>query len=479
MRQERNAGNWQREPDARCRIVPHRREVARCWHRSLPVSNRSRAGQGRGAEDGSCTRVRAFRSDLTKSEQTFPNFDVPDMRVAHIITRLIVGGAQENTLLNCHDLMREFGDQVVLITGPALGPEGSLIGQARDRGIPIEVVPQLRRALHPLRDFRSYRAIARLLRRFGPEVVHTHSGKAGLLGRLAAWRQRVPAIVHTVHGAPFHAYQGRGARLFFRRCEKFAARRCHAIISVADAMTDLMVAAGVAPREKFTTIYSGMEVGPFLAADQSRRAERARWGLAPEHVAIGKVARLFHLKGHADLVEAAKRVVAECPDVRFLLVGDGILREPIERRIREAGLTEHFQFTGLVPPERIAPLLGAMDLVVHASYREGLARVLPQALIAGKPVVSYDIDGAGEVVTDNETGFVVEPGDVPGLAAAMIRLARDRKLRRRLGETGRERCAERFGHEEMSRRIRELYGRLLEQGRGPTTVLKPSRHAST
>ncbi len=186
------------------------------------------------------------------------------MRVAHVITRLILGGAQENTLLTCQDLLRVYGDDVLLIAGPGLGPEGSLLERARAGGIPLEIVPSLRRAIHPWRDAVSYRQIKAALRRFRPDVVHTHSAKGGILGRAAAWALGVPAIVHTVHGAPFHPYQGRAGRWFIRTCERWAARRCHALVSVADAMTDLLVHAGVAPRERFTTIYSGMEVEPYL-----------------------------------------------------------------------------------------------------------------------------------------------------------------------------------------------------------------------
>ena len=163
------------------------------------------------------------------------------MRIAHVITRLILGGAQENVVLCCEDLLRDYGDDVLLITGPALGPEGSLLDRARAGGVPLAVLPSLRRAIHPWRDVVAYRAIGQALREFRPDVVHTHSAKAGILGRAAAWRMGVPAIVHTVHGAPFHPYQSALARSFFRGCERWAANRCHGLISVADAMTDLLV----------------------------------------------------------------------------------------------------------------------------------------------------------------------------------------------------------------------------------------------
>jgi len=374
---------------------------------------------------------------------------------------MILGGAQENTLLTCEDLLRLHGDDVLLVTGPALGPEGSLLERAKARGVPLAIIPQLRRAIHPWCDCVSYSRLKRVLREFRPDVVHTHSAKGGILGRAAATALGVPLIVHGVHGAPFHPYQGRGARAFFRWCERWAARRCHAFISVADAMTDLMVNAGVAPREKFTTIYSGMEVEPFLQADAQRDWVRAELGYQPHHVVIGKIARLFKLKGHADVIQAARGVVDACPDARFLFVGNGILRGSLGEQIRSAGLERHFHFAGLVPPERVAELIGAMDIVVHASLREGLARVLPQALIAGRPVVSYDIDGAREVVIPNQTGFLLPPRDIDGLRESLITLANDADLRRRLGAEGRRRFTETFRHEYMTEQIRALYVRLL------------------
>jgi glycosyltransferase involved in cell wall biosynthesis len=229
-------------------------------------------------------------------------------------------------------------------------------------------------------------------------------------------------------------------------------------------MTDLMVKAGVAPREKFVTVFSGMDVEPFLHADGQRAEMRRRFDYPPDVVVVGKIARLFHLKGHPYLIAAAERVVQQCPWVRFLLIGDGILREALERQIARAGLTDFFRFVGLVQPEEIPGFLGAMDVLVHTSLREGLARALPQALVAGKPVVSYDVDGAREVVIPGETGFLVPPTTVAQLADALIQLAQDGQLRQSCGSRGRERFTEAFRHERMTERLREIYERILRYG---------------
>jgi glycosyltransferase involved in cell wall biosynthesis len=208
-----------------------------------------------------------------------------------------------------------------------------------------------------------------------------------------------------------------------------------------------------------------MEVEPFLHANDHREQIRQELGFDENYVVIGKIARLFHLKGHEYLIDAAKDVVQSCPQAHFLLVGDGILRESLEQRIAEAGLTEHFHFTGLVPPARIPSLLGAMDILVHTSLREGLARALPQALIAGKPVVSYDVDGAREVVIDGKTGRLLVPRAITELSGALIELCSDADLRRQMGQAGRSAFTNQFRHQTMSAQLHELYTRLLAEAK--------------
>ena len=384
------------------------------------------------------------------------------MRVAHVITRMIVGGAQENTLYNCTDLVTQYGDQVLLITGPSLGAEGQLM-QHRQKveGLSIQVIDSLRRSIGP-RVLIAYKQIKQTIAQFAPDVVHTHSAKGGFLGRAAAWQCRVPVIVHTVHGAPFHQYQLRLVRSAYVQLERWAARRCHHLICVADAMTDLLVAAGVAPQQKCTTVYSGMEVQPFLDCHQHREQSRAQLGLKSSDILVGKIARLFHLKGHHDLLESARRVIAQDRRIHFLLVGDGLLRPELEACIARYELQSHFHFTGLVAPENIPYYLSAMDMLVHTSLREGLARAIPQALIAGRPVISYDIDGAREVVLPGQTGILVLPGSIDQLIEAILKLANDSQLRCQLGQGGAVRFAEQFRHQYMTKQIRAIYQRLLE-----------------
>ena len=387
------------------------------------------------------------------------------MKIAHIITRLIIGGAQENTVLNCEDLIRDYGDEVLLMTGPPLGPEGSLLDRVEKSGVPHVIIPPLRRAIHPVNDWTAYREIRRILKNFQPNVVHTHSAKAGILGRIAAKSLDVPAIVHGVHGAPFYPYQNPLVRNFYKWCERYAAKKCDALISVADAMSELMIQANVAPAEKFHTVYSGMEVETFLDSAPLRAATRRRFGFTDNEIVVGKIARLFPLKGHEFIIEAAKAVLSRNPNIRFLFVGDGILKEKYVTQIQRLGLEKFFVFTGLVPPDDIPAMISATDMIVHASLREGLARVLPQSLLSGKPAVSYDIDGAKEVVLDGVTGFLLPPKSTEELAEAILKLADSRQMRDQMAAEGRKLCEKRFDHRLTTKKIREIYRRILDKKR--------------
>lgn len=382
------------------------------------------------------------------------------MRIAHVITRMIIGGAQENTLLCCRELMRAYGDDVLLLTGPETGPEGSLLESVRASGIPMKILPALRRSVNPWHDVPGYFELKSALRNFAPDVVHTHSAKGGILGRLAASALRIPVVIHTVHGAPYHCYQGRIARTLSRWCETYAAQRCHALVSVADAMTDQLVQDGVAQREKFTTIYSGMDVDTYLDAGQHRREIRQQLGYKIKHIVVGKIARLFHLKGHQYVIAAARKVIAQQPNLRFLFVGDGVLRPELEEQVKQAGLEQHFKFLGLVQPGKIPALLSAMDIILHTSLREGLARVLPQALLVGRAVISYDVDGAREVVLHGHTGYLIPPQSIEGLENTILSLANNENLRATLAKQGRKFCQDRFRYELMTKQLRQLYAKV-------------------
>ena len=382
------------------------------------------------------------------------------MRIVHVITRLIVGGAQENTLLSCEG-QHERGHDVTLVTGPALGPEGSLMQRARSRGYRVVEVDEMRRSILPVKDFRTFHRLVRLMRELKPDVVHTHSSKAGIVGRWAADKAKVPAVVHTIHGLAFTASTSRMVNSVYRALERQTAPITTKIVCVADAMRQQSLAANIGTPDQYVTVYSGMETRPFLEPPVPREAVRRQLGLAEDHVVVGTIARLFHLKGHDDLLHQAPVLCNQFPYLRFLWVGDGLLRPQFERRIDSLGLRDRFILTGLVPPARIPELTHAMDILVHPSRREGLARALPQGSLAGKPVITYDVDGNREGVINGETGFVLQPFNHSKLAAAVWDLIVDLPLRRSMGEAGRRFALARFDSKVMVDALEALYAGLL------------------
>ena len=384
------------------------------------------------------------------------------MRVTHIITRLIVGGAQENTVSSVLGLQRKPGLEIDLISGPTTGPEGSLESAFAHQPNSLRLARHLIRAVHPLHDWLALRELTQMLRVRRPDIVHTHSSKAGILGRLAAQRAGVPIIIHTIHGPSFGAFQGPLANLIFTTAERHAARCTTHFVTVANAMTQQFLKAGIGHPDQFTRVFSGFPLEPFLSATNDASL-RSRYGLKPGDFVVGKIARLFKLKGHDDLMDAAPGIIRRCPQIKFLLVGGGPWRERLAEKVRAMNLENHFIFTGLVPPSEIPPLVGIMDALVHLSTREGIPRALPQALAAARPVVAYDCDGSGEVCLDNQTGFLITPVDTARLTESLVALATKPELRERLGRHGQSFVKERFPVERMVDELHALYLKLAGQ----------------
>ena len=387
------------------------------------------------------------------------------VRVSHVITRLIVGGAQENTLASVLGLGRRPDWRLELISGPTRGPEGSLEPLARSVPGLLRLEPCLVRPVNPPLDLLAYLRLRAHFRRTRPGIVHTHSGKAGLLGRLAARHAGVPLVIHTVHGPSFGPFQGPLANTVFRAAERAAARCTDHFVVVAEAMARQYLAAGIGWPGRFTRVFSGFDLAPFLSAGGGDPALAARLGLRPGDFVVGKVARLFRLKGHDELFAAAAGIVRRIPNVRFLLLGDGPWRARFEALAAASPeLSGRFVFAGLVPTAEVPRHLALMDVLVHLSRREGLARVLPQALACAKPVIAADCDGAAEVCRDGETGFLIAPGDAAALVDRLARLAGNPGLRDDLGCRGRAWVARHFSEGAMVEALDSLYRRLLGQG---------------
>lgn len=385
------------------------------------------------------------------------------IKVLHIITRLILGGAQENTLLTAAGQQRSGRYDVVLLSGIDEGPEGTLHDEARATGVPLVLVPWLIRPISPLKDLLALIALYRFIKKGKFDVVHTHSSKAGILGRIAARMAGVPVVVHTLHSLVFHEYQGRFKNRAYILLKKLCAPLTDLYISVCDATTRGALREGIASPDRYVTVYSGIDLTPFEEVGQQLTVEQAkeRLGLDPARPVVGKVARLYYQKGHDLFLQAAARIAIDNPKVIFLVVGDGILRQHLAHMAQDLGIGANVVFAGRVDPSDIPAYMRAMDVVVHTSIREGIARVIPQAYAVGIPVVALNLDGAPEVIEGGRTGFLVAPGAEAAVAEAVDVLLGSAPLRQEMAQRGHEIVLQKFPVEVMVARIDEIYTKLV------------------
>jgi glycosyltransferase involved in cell wall biosynthesis len=385
---------------------------------------------------------------------------VSRVRVLQVITRLIVGGAQETVMLVAA-MLDPARFEASVLSGPQTGPEGSLQDQVRQRGVPLTIEPALVREINPAKDALALVRLTRFMRRGRYDVVHTNSSKAGILGRWAAWLAGVPVIVHTVHGWAHHERQHPLTRRFYILLERATQRITDRLVVVSPRNIEKGLADGIASPEKYVTVRSGIELDRFRQPGRPRQAVRAELGIPVDAAVVGTVTRLSPQKAPLDFVKAAARVAEQRPDVHFVVVGDGPLRAEVEAQVAATGLAERFHLTGL--RRDVPDLLHSFDLFALTSLWEGLPRVLPQAMAAGLAIVATAVDGNAEAVESGANGLLTPPGDPDALAAALLRLLDDPALAARMGAAGQAR-AEEFSARKMVDDIAALYEALL----GPT-----------
>ncbi len=377
----------------------------------------------------------------------------PPIPVLHPITRLIVGGAQENTMLTA-DLLDKSAWAVDVLCGPQTGVEGSLIEEVRRRNIPLTIEPTLVREINPLKDLLALFRLARFIKRGGYTIVHTHSSKAGILGRWAAWLAGTPIIVHTVHGWGHHQRQHPLVRAVYIALEKLTLRISDKLIVVSPRNIEKGLAGGIGRPEDYVVIRSGIELDRFGHPRVPREETRAALGIPPDAPVVGTVTRLSPQKAPLDFVSAMSIVAQNIPDAWFVMVGDGPLRSQVEALAAELGIADRLILTGL--RRDVPELMAAFDIFALSSLWEGLPRVLPQAMATGLPIVATAIDGNAEAVADGANGLLVPPATPPALAQAVIELLRHPYLAKRMGQEGKNRAAE-FGAKKMVEDIAALY----------------------
>jgi glycosyltransferase involved in cell wall biosynthesis len=383
------------------------------------------------------------------------------IRVCHVITLLELGGAQENTLYTVSHLKAPFVPSLVC------GPGGILDEDAKRIGIRVRFVPSLARAVRPARDLAAFLALVRIFREGRPDIVHTHSSKAGILGRLAARRARVPKVVHTIHGYGFHATQSWAKRRTFLALERLAARFTDHFIAVSRANLAEGLALGLFTPHRVSLIRSGIALGDFGGAPHDpgrpviRGGLRHELGLPEDTPIVGMVACLKPQKSPLTFVEVAARVARDVPGAVFVVAGDGELRAAVETRASELGLEGRLRLLGW--RRDIPNVMASLDVLLHTSLWEGLPRVLPEAIASGVPIVATRVDGTSDILQDGSTGIVCAPGDIEGLAQGVRRLLLDRDLGRVLAERARAVLGE-FDIDEMVRSQERLYLSLLRSG---------------
>lgn len=380
------------------------------------------------------------------------------IKVINPITRLIVGGAQETVIETCASIDQErFATQI--IAGPQTGPEGELITEVQKQGIPLTIIPEIVREVNPIKDLIATWKLVNIFKREQPHIVHTHSSKTGIIGRWAARFARVPVIVHTVHGWAHHPYQNAFTRGVYIFLERITIPFTDRLIAVSTLNVKKGLKDKIGSRDKYTVIHSCINIEAFSRSTVDSSLLKKSLGLDGSGPVVGTVSRLSRQKNPLDFVKMAALVKRQIPQAKFLFVGDGPLREETEALIRECGLVRDVVLTGL--RRDVPDLLRCMDIFTLTSLWEGLPRVIPQAMVAGLPVVAHNIDGNAEIIQNGSNGFLIPPGDVVSMADRVVQLYKDQNLKKNISEKGRATALQEFSLPEMINKIAALYEELL------------------
>lgn len=375
------------------------------------------------------------------------------VRILHVITRLELGGAQRNTLYTVGHL-----DRRAFSPALAWGPGDALDAEARELAdVSRFEIEALVRPVRPVTDFRAVAALRRAIHDFRPAIVHTHSSKAGILGRLAARLERVPAVVHSVHGWGFAPTQPWPVQRLFRTAERLAARWTDHFVTVSKSNLDLGVRLGIVDPRRASVIRSGIALAP-LRSERDPAPIRAALGLPAGAPLIAQIGNFKPQKDPLTFVRVASMVAEHCPHARFVMVGDGPLRPAAEELAARLGVGEEMRFPGWW--EDVPGLLATTRVSVLTSRHEGLPRAIVESLAAGVPVVATAVDGTPEVVRQGENGFLEKPGDCDGLAARIVDLIRDDALHKDFARRAPQGLDE-FDIDAMVRRQEELYRCLV------------------
>jgi len=393
------------------------------------------------------------------------------IRVIHVLTRFDKGGSAENTYLTCLGLDPERYD-VQLVVGASeesdMGPEERAcveenLARLRARGVKILTLAELVRRVSPVNDLVSLFALWRLFCRQRPRIVHTHTSKAGIVGRWAAWLAGVPVIVHTPHGHVFWGYFGPARTRFFILLEKLSALVTDRLVMLTEQERRDHLRVGIAPQERFVTIHSGVDLAPLAAAGAARDEARRELGIPDGAFAVGTVGRLTAIKGPGVLMEAARAVIERRPESVFVFLGAGELLEALQAQAAAAGIGAHVRFAGWRPDA--ARMMSALDCFAFPSINEGMGKALVEAMALEKPVVASRVGGIIDLVDDGVNGFLVPVADPQALAGRILFYLENPGTARRMARRAAETAAA-YGSAAMVRKIEALYAEFAPRPAG-------------
>jgi glycosyltransferase involved in cell wall biosynthesis len=384
------------------------------------------------------------------------------LRIVHVIARLNVGGAALHVLQLARQQMRS-GHDVIVVAGTLAPGEESMEYVADELGVRLRHLPALQRELSLRADSAAILALWRIMRDRRPDVLHTHTAKAGATGRLAAiaaGSARPRALVHTYHGHVLSGYFSRRWEHIFRWIERVLAHTSGTLIAVSDEVRDELVGFRVAPADRFAVVPYGFDLAPWSEADQqTRRAVRAQIGAGDETFVIGWAGRLTAIKRPLDLVRTLRALLDEQVDAVLVLVGDGEDRAAVEALAAELGVADRCRLVGF--QKSIRPWYTAFDALILTSANEGTPVVAIEAFAAARPVVATRAGGTGAVVRHDESGYLEAIGDTAALAERLATLARDPALRKEMGARGADDVRVRFTVDRMAKDVEAVYRRLL------------------
>ncbi len=397
------------------------------------------------------------------------------IKIIRIIARLNIGGPAIHTILLSSELDK-LGYKTILVKGTEGPREGDMTDLAESKGIKPVVIPELGREIGIRNDLIAFYKLYKLIKKEKPDIVHTHTAKAGTLGRLAAWLARVPVIIHTFHGHVLTGYFGKLKSRIFIRMERMLANISTRIITLSDELKRELMGMGIGDAEKFEIIPLGLKLAPFFDLAKYRGEFRTEIGVSLDTLLIGIVGRLVPIKGHRQFLEGAKIIadrmkhtgvtfyedlLKKATDVKFVIVGDGELREGLEAYAKELGIADKVIFTGF--RRDLQKIYADLDIVALTSFNEGTPVSIIEAMVGDKPVVAANVGGVSSLVKDGVTGFLVPPGRADLFADALIKLLSDALLRKKMGEAGRRSVFPKYDSSNLVKTMDALYSTLVNK----------------